>query len=100
MSSLIVIGIIAGGWSSNNKYALLGGLRSASQLISYEIPLALGILWAAMVAGTLWTAGIVDAQVGQGRWVMLKLPARLGGFGLPFGIVAGLTFLPAARAGV
>src|SRR5712691_11162928 len=55
MASVTVIGIISGGWSSNNKYALLGGLRSAAQMISYEIPLALGILWVAMVAGTLST---------------------------------------------
>jgi len=100
MSSVIVIGIIAGGWSSNNKYALLGGLRSASQMISYEIPLALGILWAAMVAGTLSTVGIVDAQVRQGSWFMFKLPSPIGWFGLPFGILASLTFLTAATAEV
>ncbi len=100
MSSVIVIGIIAGGWSSNNKYALLGGLRSASQMISYEIPLALGILWAAMVAGTLSTVGIVDAQVRQGSWFMFKLPSPIGWFGLPFGLLASLTFLTAATAEV
>src|SRR2546430_360663 len=100
MASVTVVGIIAGGWSSNNKYALLGGLRSASQMISYEIPLALGILWAAMVAGTLSTVGIVDAQVRQGSWFMFKLPSPIGWFGLPFGILASLTFLTAATAEV
>src|SRR5207302_4688035 len=100
MASVTVVGIIAGGWSSNNKYALLGGLRSASQMISYEIPLALGILWAAMVAGTLSTVGIVDAQVKQGSWFMFKLPSPIGWFGLPFGILASLTFLTAATAEV
>lgn len=102
MASVTVVGILAGGWSSNNKYALLGGLRAASQMISYEIPLALGILWVAMVAGTLSTVGIVDAQIKQGSWFMFKLPlpGSLGWFGLPFGLLAGLTFLTAATAEV
>src|SRR5256712_586721 len=100
MASVTVLGILTAGWSSNNKYALLGGLRSASQLISYELPLALGILWAAMVAGTLSTVGIVEAQVRQGSWFMFKLPSPIGWFGLPFGILASLTFLTAATAEV
>lgn len=90
MASLTVVGILAAGWSSNNKYALLGGLRAASQMISYEIPLALGILWAAMVAGTLSTVGIVEAQ--RGLWFMFTAP--------PFGLLAALTFLTAATAEV
>ncbi len=102
MASVTVVGILSGGWSSNNKYALLGALRAASQMISYEIPLALGILWVAMVAGTLSTVGIVDAQIKQGSWFMFKLPlpGSLGWFGLPFGLLAGLTFLTAATAEV
>lgn len=90
MASLTVVGILAAGWSSNNKYALLGGLRSASQMLSYEIPLALGILWAAMIAGTLSTVGIVEAQ--RGGWFLFKVP--------PFGLVAALMFLAAATAEV
>jgi len=97
MASLTVIGILAGGWSSNNKYALLGGLRSASQMVSYEIPLALGILWVAMIAGTLSTVGIVQAQAQQGGWFLFKLP-QLDYAGAPFGILAALTFLTAATA--
>jgi len=85
-----VIGILTAGWSSNNKYALLGGLRSASQMISYEIPLALGLLWAAMIAGTLSTVGIVEAQ--RGGWFLFKVP--------PLGFVAALLFLTAATAEV
>ncbi len=100
MASVTVLGILTGGWSSNNKYALLGGLRSASQLISYEIPLALGILWAAMVAGTLSTVGIVDAQIQQGGWFVFQLPPPVGRLGAPFGILAALTFLVAATAEV
>lgn len=90
MASLTVVGILAGGWSSNNKYALLGGLRSASQMLSYEIPLAMGILWVAMVAGTLSTVGIVEAQ--HGAWFLFKVP--------PFGLLASLIFLAAATAEV
>lgn len=99
MASLTVIGILAGGWSSNNKYALLGGLRSAAQMVSYEIPLALGILWVAMIAGTLSTVGIVEAQAQQGGWFLFKLP-QLDYAGAPFGILAALTFLTAATAEV
>jgi NADH-quinone oxidoreductase subunit H len=100
MASVTVLGILTGGWASNNKYALLGGLRSASQLISYEIPLALGILWAAMVAGTLSTVGIVDAQIQQGGWFVFQLPPPVGRLGAPLGILAALTFLVAATAEV
>ncbi len=100
MASITVLGILTGGWSSNNKYALLGGLRSASQLISYELPLALGILWAAMVAGTLSTVGIVEAQIQQGGWFLLTLPLPVKWLGAPFGILAAVTFLVAATAEV
>ncbi len=104
MASLTVVGILAGGWSSNNKYALLGGLRSAAQLVSYEIPLALGILWTAMVAGTLSTVGIVDAQAQQGGWFIFKIPLPgppwVGVLGAPLGLLAALTFLTAATAEV
>ncbi|OLC32596.1 MAG: hypothetical protein AUH31_00285 [Armatimonadetes bacterium 13_1_40CM_64_14] len=100
MASVTVLGILTAGWSSNNKYALLGGLRSASQLISYELPLALGILWAAMVAGTLSTVGIVEAQIQQGGWFLFTLPPPIGRLGAPFGILAAVTFLVAATAEV
>src|SRR6266849_2346071 len=100
MASITVLGILTGGWSSNNKYALLGGLRSAAQLISYELPLALGILWAAMVAGTLSTVGIVEAQIQQGGWFLFTLPPPVGRLGAPFGILAAVTFLVAATAEV
>ena len=53
MSGVSVIGYIMAGWASDNKYALLGAVRSAAQLISYEIPLILAVLATAMVAGTL-----------------------------------------------
>jgi len=62
MGGLPVLGVIMAGWSSNNKYALLGGMRSAAQLISYEIPGVLAALVPVMLAGTMSLTGIVRAQ--------------------------------------
>jgi len=64
VSGLSIVGLLMAGWGSANKYALLGAVRAAAQLISYEIPLVLAILGVAMVAGTLNLADIVN---GQGR---------------------------------
>ncbi|MCJ7500657.1 NADH-quinone oxidoreductase subunit NuoH [bacterium] len=66
VSSLGIFGIIMGGWASNNKYALLGGLRSAAQMISYEIPLGLSVIGVLMYSGSLSMTKIVMAQ--QGFW--------------------------------
>jgi len=60
--SLGPVGIILGGWSSNNKWSLLGGMRSAAQLISYEIPSVLSLAAIIMLAGTMSMKGLVDAQ--------------------------------------
>lgn len=49
MSSLDVIGVIMAGWGSNNKYALMGGLRAAAQMISYELPLVLALVGVVML---------------------------------------------------
>jgi NADH-quinone oxidoreductase subunit H len=62
VSSLSVIGILAAGWSSANKYSLIGGLRAAGQLIAYELPLVLGVVGVVMMAGTMSLQGIVKAQ--------------------------------------
>lgn len=76
MASMTVIGILAGGWGSNNKYSLLGALRSASQMISYELPLAMALVAVAMEAGTLSTVGIVRAQDGwMGSFIFRQFPA-------------------------
>lgn len=76
VSSLSVLSIIMAGWSSNNKYSLLGGLRSAAQMLSYEIPLLFALLGPVMMAGTLSMQGIVRAQQQMGVWFIV--PSFLG----------------------
>lgn len=61
-ASLAVYGIVLGGWASNNRYSLLGGLRSTAQLISYEIPMSMSLLTIALAAGTLDLREIVNLQ--------------------------------------
>jgi NADH-quinone oxidoreductase subunit H len=56
------LGIMMAGWSSNNKFALLGAFRAVAQLVSYEIPMVLALLIPTMLAGTMGVAGIVEAQ--------------------------------------
>lgn len=62
VSSLSVIGVLMAGWASANKFALLGALRAAGQLIAYELPLLLGVVGVVTQAGTLSLQGIVTAQ--------------------------------------
>ena len=64
VSSMGVYGVALAGWASNNKYALLGGLRSSAQMISYELPLSLTIASPLLVANTLSLREIVDKQAG------------------------------------
>ena len=68
MSAVGILGIILGGWSSNSHYPLRGALRSAAQLVSYEVALAFALLSGVMAAGTLSMQGIVASQVTEGRW--------------------------------
>ncbi|MBF0512419.1 MAG: NADH-quinone oxidoreductase subunit H, partial [Candidatus Omnitrophica bacterium] len=65
VTSICVLGIFMAGWGSNNKYSLLGGMRSAAQIISYEVPLLLSVLVVIMETGTLSMQGIVHAQAGN-----------------------------------
>jgi NADH-quinone oxidoreductase subunit H len=63
------------GWASNNKYALLGGMRSAAQIVSYEIPNALAILVVVLTAGTMSMQGIIGAQAGGiHHWFIFNSP--------------------------
>ena len=62
LTSTGVYGIILGGWASNNKYSLMGGLRSAAQMVSYEVPFGLSIVGVLMISGTLDLVKIVDYQ--------------------------------------
>ncbi|MFP3942033.1 MAG: NADH-quinone oxidoreductase subunit NuoH [Thermoanaerobaculia bacterium] len=64
MSSMAAYSVLLGGWSSNNKYALLGGLRVAAQMISYEVFMGLSLMGVVVQAGTFRLSGIVDAQAG------------------------------------
>jgi NADH-quinone oxidoreductase subunit H len=63
-----ILGIILGGWSSNSHYPLMGALRAAAQLVSYEVALAFALVSAVMAAGTLSLQGIVKAQLERGVW--------------------------------
>jgi NADH-quinone oxidoreductase subunit H len=64
LGSMTVLGIVIAGWASNNKYSLIGGLRSAGQLISYEVPQILSLVTVVVVVGSLSMTQIVDAQQG------------------------------------
>jgi len=64
-SAIGVYGIVLGGWASGSTYPLLGGLRSAAQVISYEVAMGLSIVAVFMTAGTMSTSGIVHAQAGR-----------------------------------
>lgn len=66
MTSLSVYSVVLGGWASNSKYALLGGMRATAQLISYEVFMGLSVMGVVMLAGTFNLRGIVMAQ--QGLW--------------------------------
>jgi NADH-quinone oxidoreductase subunit H len=74
ISSLAVYGIVLAGWSSGNHYSLLGALRSAAQMVSYEVSIGLSIAGVLMLAGTLNMVDIVHAQVHQGVWFILAQP--------------------------
>ncbi|MGR3310463.1 MAG: NADH-quinone oxidoreductase subunit NuoH [Candidatus Brocadiales bacterium] len=71
-TSMGVLGILMAGWSSNNKYTLLGGLRSSAQVISYEFPMTLSVIGVIMIAQTLSMTKIVEHQ--SGLWYIILQP--------------------------
>jgi NADH-quinone oxidoreductase subunit H len=76
VSSMGVYGVALAGWASNNKYALLGGLRSSAQMISYELPLSLAIASPLLLSNTLSLRQMVETQSGSIlHWNILRLPA-------------------------
>jgi len=95
ISSLTTLGVLMAGWSSANKYSLMGGLRAGAQLIAYELPLVLTVVAVVVQAGTMSLVGIVEAQAA---------PIEIGGLSisLPFllkgQIVGFIIFVVAAVA--
>jgi NADH-quinone oxidoreductase subunit H len=75
IGGMTVVGLLMGGWSSFNKYSLLGGLRSAAQIVSYEIPLTLSVVGLIILAGTLSLNQIVQQQAGWfTSWYLFRQP--------------------------
>jgi NADH-quinone oxidoreductase subunit H len=90
LATIGVYGIILGGWASNSKFSLLGGLRSAAQMISYEVPQGFALVAPLLMAGTMSLSGIVQAQVEAGRWFLFAF--------FPFGLLAFAIYLIAGVA--
>ncbi len=85
VTALVVVGILVSGWSSNSKWALFGGMRSAAQVISYEIPAGVSIFVPVLMAGTLSMQGIIRAQGGlPWEWFIFRNPAGLVAFFILF----------------
>src|SRR5438067_5980858 len=81
VTALIVVGIIMSGWSSNSKWSLFGAIRSAAQIISYEIPAGMALMIPVLLAGTMSTQGIIREQGGwPWQWYLFNNPASLAAF--------------------
>lgn len=80
IASISVYGIVLAGWSSNNKYAMMGGLRSTAQMISYELALGLSFVGVTLLAGSMSMVDIVEAQGAHGflGWIVWNLKQPLG----------------------
>lgn len=95
ISAMGVYGVALGGWSSNNKYALLGGLRSSAQMISYELPMSLAIASPLLMAGTL---SLREITLSQGGYMLGVIP-KWAIFAMPFPqIIAFFIFMIASFA--
>ena len=90
VTTFTVISLLMAGWASNNKYALLGGMRSAAQVVSYEVPMVVSILTVILYTGSLSMVDIVESQSGYfWNWFIFRLP---------YGPVAFITYIIAATA--
>jgi NADH-quinone oxidoreductase subunit H len=93
ISSIVVVGLLMAGWASNNKWSLFGALRSAAQIVSYEIPVALAILAVVMIVGTFDLQEINRAQAGWfWNWFMFQK--------FPLVFLAGVIYFVASLAEV
>ncbi|MCM2257098.1 MAG: NADH-quinone oxidoreductase subunit NuoH [Vicinamibacteria bacterium] len=91
IGSLSTVGLIMAGWASNNKYALFGAMRSAAQIVSYEIPAVMSLIVVVMIAGSLSLQQIVAAQAGGlHNWFLWKF--------FPLNVIAFLVFFTATLA--
>jgi NADH-quinone oxidoreductase subunit H len=90
MGSIAVYGVVLGGWASNDKFSFLGGMRSSAQLISYELPLGLGILGVVLASGSLRLETIIGQQAAHGAWNCFLQP-------LGFLVFAVASFAEAGR---
>src|SRR5215470_994641 len=90
VTSLVVVGVLMAGWASNNKWSLIGGIRSAAQIVSYEIPAGLSVMPIVLLTGTLSLQGIIAQQgwAPQGWFI----------FNNPFNFIAFFIFFTAALA--
>jgi NADH-quinone oxidoreductase subunit H len=85
VGSLAVVGILMGGWSSNNKYSLYGGMRSVAQIVSYEIPAAMAVMTVVILTGSLSMQDIVNAQSGGiHHWFIFRNPFTFAAFFIYF----------------
>jgi NADH-quinone oxidoreductase subunit H len=91
VTTFTIISLLMAGWGSNNKYALLGGMRSAAQVVSYEVPMIASILTVILFSGSLSMVQIVESQTGHGifNWFVFRVP---------FGPIAFITYLITATA--
>lgn len=84
MSSLDVVGVVMAGWGSNNKYALIGGLRSAAQMISYELPLVLALVGVIMLTSVLDPNGAGIGTISLRNIMQLQASSQYPGKGIGF----------------
>jgi NADH-quinone oxidoreductase subunit H len=100
ISSIVVLGIVMAGWASNNKWSLYGAMRSAAQIISYEIPVGVTLIAVVAVVGSLNLQTIIQAQAGNGNlfhWIPIPLPNWFI-FHSPFLFLAAFVYLIGATA--